>query len=66
MRKVVVALAWILGLYLLVRGIAELFVLAVHSGPGLVAAALMIAAIVRGRARARRLAASDPRNFPKS
>jgi hypothetical protein len=86
MRKVALGFAWILGLYLVIRGIAELFmldwgnpasyandwggpslvgVLAIHSGPGLVAATIMIIAIVRGRARARRLAAADTTTSPK-
>jgi hypothetical protein len=74
MRKVLAALGWLAGLYLVVRGIAEVFVLdwgnpasyqddwggpslagvlAVHSGPGLVAAAIMIAVILRRRAQSR-------------
>jgi hypothetical protein len=81
MRKVLAALGWLLGLYLVVRGIAELFVLdwgnpasyqddwggptlagvlAVHSGPGLLAAAIMTAVILHRRARARRADTTTP------
>jgi hypothetical protein len=70
MRKVVWSVALIVGMYLVVRGIVEPFVinidnpatyrndwggpslagvLAVHCGPGLVAAVLMVAAVVRRR-----------------
>ncbi|GAA1280677.1 hypothetical protein Psi02_67190 [Planotetraspora silvatica] len=72
MRKVVGVLGFILGAYLIVRAIAEPFVIdmsdpatyrndwggpslagvvAVHSGPGLIAAALMIWALMRRRSR---------------
>jgi len=70
MRKILVVVGLVVGLYLIVRAIAEPFVidfgdpasyrndwggpslagvLAVHCGPGLVAAALMVAALVRRR-----------------
>jgi hypothetical protein len=72
MRKVLWSVGLVLGLYLVVRAIAEPFVidagdpatyrndwggpslagvLAVHCGPGLVAAALIITALVRRRRR---------------
>ena len=81
MSKVLAALGWLVGLYLVVRGIAELFVLdwgnpasyqddwggpslvgvlAVHSGPGLIAAAIMIAVILRRRAQARHTSDATP------
>jgi hypothetical protein len=71
-KRAATVLGLILGLYLIVRAIAEPFaidmtnpatyqndwggpslvgVLAVHCGPGLVAAALIVAAFVRRRAR---------------
>ncbi|MFC7304426.1 hypothetical protein ACFQVC_09410 [Streptomyces monticola] len=79
MRRILVALGLVVGTYLIVRAIAEPFVidmgdpstyrddwggpslvgvLAVHCGPGLVAAWLM------GRAAARRLAARRPAPSP--
>jgi hypothetical protein len=72
MRKIMLALGWLLGLYLIVRAVAEPFVidvtdpatyrndwggpslagvLAVHSGPGLIAAVILVTVLVR---RARR------------
>ena len=70
MRRVSLVLAWLLGAFLIVRAVAELFVidwgnsasyagdwggpslagvLAVHTGPGVIAAALMTWALVRSR-----------------
>ncbi|MBG0830038.1 hypothetical protein HS041_19915 [Planomonospora sp. ID67723] len=73
MRKIIKILGFILGAYLIIRAIAEPFVidvsdpatyrndwggpslagvLAVHCGPGLVAAALMVWALMRRRVTA--------------
>ncbi|MBG0813723.1 hypothetical protein [Planomonospora sp. ID82291] len=74
MRKILQVLGFIVGAYLIVRAVAEPFVidlsdpatyrndwggpglagvLAVHCGPGLVAAALMAWALMRRRSRSR-------------
>ena len=77
MRKVLLAVGFVLGVYLIGRAIVELFVidygdpasyradwggpslagvLAVHSGPGVIAAALMVYAFLRWRRSASRSA----------
>ena len=70
MRKIASAVGLIIGLYLIVRAVVELFVidmsdpasyrddwggpslagvLAVHCGPGLIAAAIIVAVVIRRR-----------------